>query len=198
MVDDQLAPRRSNVAVDRGMWEQAFDPLWSFVGYHEPFSNNVFELTPSTSRDCSCSFQKLLDAWERLHPHRQSCFQVRYEAITAEVRLTTPRVDQFDALEAWAKYNNLPKGKAAVLHCDCGVADQEAAWVSTEVHESSCASMQPNFVYKPTGYTMWWNRFPFRDAHANVALDIVSIHKLIAHCCYATFDDYAGGDLAAY
>lgn len=42
--------------------------------------------------------------------------------------------------------------------------------------------MQPNFVYKPTGFTMSWYKYPMRDAYVSDDISLVEFQKILNHC----------------
>lgn len=44
---------------------------------------------------------------------------------------------------------------------------------------------KPNFLYKPTGFTIEWYKYPLRDAHANQDMSVGDFHKIINECIHS-------------
>jgi hypothetical protein len=47
----------------------------------------------------------------------------------------------------------------------------------------------PNFIYKPTNFTIDWYKYPFRDSYMNKQLTEEEIKKIFQKCC-----DYVLGE----
>lgn len=59
-----------------------------------------------------------------------------------------------------------PKGSA--VHCDCGRDDSaDAFWQTIGGHKPGCRFIRPNFLHKPTGFSINWYKYPFRDSYAS-------------------------------
>lgn len=60
--------------------------------------------------------------------------------------------------------------------CACGHDDVD------EECEDGCKLMLPNFLYKPTGYSIKWYKYPFRAAYQSQNLRLDGFSRIIDDC----------------
>jgi hypothetical protein len=59
----------------------------------------------------------------------------------------------------------------AAVHCTCGRDKRgDLFWQNIGGHKDECRFVQPNFLYKPTGFRLNWYKYPFRDSYMNQPL----------------------------
>ena len=46
----------------------------------------------------------------------------------------------------------------------------------------NCPSMKPNFLYKPTNYSIKWYKYPFRDSYANQKITTRQFIQIVDAC----------------
>lgn len=49
-------------------------------------------------------------------------------------------------------------------------------------HKPDCPIVKPNFLYKPTGFTIHWYKYPLRDSYANQKITLAGFKKIISTC----------------
>lgn len=59
--------------------------------------------------------------------------------------------------------------------CTCGGED-------TGSHKPSCPIIRPNFAYAPTGFSLKWYKYPFRDAYMSQPLAFEEFRAIINDC----------------
>ena len=57
--------------------------------------------------------------------------------------------------------------------CDCDDEDE---------HDEGCPCVRHNFIYKPTGFTIDWYKYPFRDSYMNMNLIEEQIKWIFKKC----------------
>jgi hypothetical protein len=154
---DAYAPKRDN------SWRE----------YGEEFVNDVFEVHQYWWGDCTCGAEcpihltncdteTKMSYW--LDSRIRACSGKPNKNGCVEIRL-----DKFDK---WEKKNPSPK-------CTCGA---EADWKPKDEHKETCALIRPNFLHKPTGYSLMWYKYPLRDSYANQDLTLKQFSKIIDNC----------------
>lgn len=74
-----------------------------------------------------------------------------------------------------------PQG--CMCHCDCGRDERvESKWREIGGHSQNCRLIQPNFLYKPTGFRINWYKYPFRDSYMTPGIKPREWRKIIEHC----------------
>ncbi len=58
---------------------------------------------------------------------------------------------------------------------DCTCGDEQN-------HKPDCLIVKPNFLYKPTGFTIHWYKYPLRDSYANQKITLAGLKKIISAC----------------
>lgn len=84
--------------------------------------------------------------------------------------------------ELAAKHHVDPHYGAAV-HCTCGRdARANVFWGEIGGHTPECRFVQPNFLYKPTGFRINWYKYPFRDSYMSPGITPAEWRKVVRHC----------------
>lgn len=106
------------------------------------------------------------------------------EAMRAYRKLSSRRrvIEQKLFAELSTKHSVDPLYGAAV-HCTCGRDNRaEIAWGMIGGHADGCRLIQPNFLYKPTGFQLNWYKYPFRDSYMSTALTPERWAAMLADC----------------
>src|SRR6185437_6486626 len=74
-------------------------------------------------------------------------------------------------IDQWLRDNGWEEGKPGLhVYCDCGMEAVIEAWFKEHGHRKPCEGYwadQPNFLHKPSGYGVFWYKYPCRGAHGN-------------------------------
>lgn len=143
--------------------------------------------------ECDCGADEAMDRWLDANPHQDICYQSELRNRMAEFSHMPygERQGLENALydELCAKYGVDRKFGAAV-HCTCGrdtAADEE--WLRMDGHKDSCRFIQPNFLYKPTGFTINWYKYPFRDSYMTPPITAKKWRDIVRHCIEVSIDN---------
>jgi len=71
----------------------------------------------------------------------------------------------------------------SMIHCDCGrdnLVDKK--WEEIGGHKESCRFVQPNFLFKPTGFHINWYKYPFRDSYMSHDIPPKKWREIIRVC----------------
>lgn len=115
-----------------------------------------------------------------------SLFTPREDSAMDEWRAASKRKDEFEKKlfdELCAKHG-VSREYGAMVHCTCGRDQCAQEHWEKEIggHTGSCRVIQPNFLYKPTGFRINWYKYPFRDSYMSPGISNVEFRKLIQHC----------------
>lgn len=89
--------------------------------------------------------------------------------------------DKLRKRECAARGLSYPSGCA--VHCDCGLDEAgHKFWIEIGGHQPTCRYVQPNFLYKPTGFCINWYKYPFRDSYMSPGVSAKEWRKIIRHC----------------
>lgn len=110
----------------------------------------------------------------------------------------TPRSDT--AMEAWRKASekrrkfedrlfkrlcterDLPYPNGCAVHCDCGRDGRYAAYCDERPHANTCRLIQPNFLFKPTGFRANWYKYPLRDSYMTPPVKLAGWREMMRAC----------------
>lgn len=71
----------------------------------------------------------------------------------------------------------------AAVHCTCGRDTRgDLYWQNLGGHKDECRFVQPNFLYKPTGFRMNWYKYPFRDSYMSEEISGEQWADILKHC----------------
>lgn len=189
---------RGEHRVDRGLqdhWHKWMEKLGfdSYGNYEAPdgdwswgFENDVFSIQPYYWGYCNCGYEERELEWTQAHQHREACYQTEYRKITEAVPWTVGgRVNRkhWELVKALLEKHELPVTKSgSAVHCTCQHQDEWKAWSAENSHTSECAVVQPNFLFKPTGFTLDWYKYPLRDSYSSKPLTKELIDEMFAEC----------------
>jgi hypothetical protein len=92
------------------------------------------------------------------------------------------KVEEALYAELGAKHGVDPHYGAAV-HCTCGRDTRaDEFWTAMGGHEDDCRLIQPNFLYKPTGFRINWYKYPFRDSYMTPKISAKKWREIVRHC----------------
>lgn len=77
---------------------------------------------------------------------------------------------------------NLSYPKGCAVHCTCDYEERWATWSAENSHRPDCLLERPNFLYKPTGFSIEWYKYPLRDSYMSKNLNLQEFRKIIDAC----------------
>jgi hypothetical protein len=170
---------RGTHPVDRSLQDQfsdwmlklGFDSYGNFDDGTEwtwGFGNDVFNIQPYYWGDCDCEYDLKEYQWLEEHSHREACYQTEYRKIRDAHGYYNAEADVL--IEALCVEHELPYPHGSGVHCTCAYRDEWQAFAAENGHAESCALVQPNFLFKPTGFTLDWYKYPLRDSYSSEPL----------------------------
>ena len=183
---------RGKYPVNRAEWQGLFwggllHPLGlTGYGYCEDGSTintDVFEIFPYYWGECTCGFDyREAEFFDGLMPHEEDCYQV---ALTRAMKAEGVHDFLGDGMEEiyqrlTSEYG-LPMFGCAV-HCTCKREEEIKQWYEENGHDPDCPTIKPNFLYKPTGFSIQWYKYPMRDAYANQDITTGEFEEILTHC----------------
>lgn len=180
---------RGEYEVDRDLQDQWCNRMedlgFSFYGHREGseewgFENDVFRMQPYYWGDCDCGYDQKEWNWTQEHKHTEACYQFEYKKISDRTKLFS---DESKALtKALCEERGLSYPNGCAVHCTCDYQSDWAAWAAENDHLEACAVIQPNFMFKPTGFTLSWYKYPLRDSYSNGPLTSELIDVMFDEC----------------
>lgn len=67
-------------------------------------------------------------------------------------------------------------------HCTCGFEERWAAFCEENYHDPQCPIVKPNFLHKPSGFSISWYKYPMRSSFMNENLSVQEFAKIIDSC----------------
>jgi hypothetical protein len=123
-------------------------------GYGQDFENKVFQMFPFYWGECTCGYDKKASIWYRTHRHKKSCYQAEY------VKISGAWMKDKEVKKLCKKFGiSWDKGAGSAVHCTCGFDKLANKWERENPHKSNCLSIRPNFVHKPTGFSVNWYKY---------------------------------------
>ena len=65
--------------------------------------------------------------------------------------------------------------------CSCGTEDEENGDMNCE-HDENCDLLKPNFLYKPTGFKLYWYKYPMRGSTMLPGITTAQFMEIILDC----------------
>jgi len=91
-----------------------------------------------------------------------------------------PQIDMLDIFGTRARASEIVNGRRAVPK---SMAPAEEHWTKMiGGHTASCRLIQPNFLYKPTGFKINWYKYPFRDSYMTPKISAKEWKRILTHC----------------
>jgi len=89
---------------------------------------------------------------------------------------------------------NLPFPDGCAVHCTCGLDDSYEEWTKDKEHKSDCRLIQPNFLYKPTGFSVMWYKYALRDSYMNQNISLDEFREILNDCVRSYYEDKSKGE----
>lgn len=150
------------------------------------FENEIFLINPyDWNAYCTCGFEERNDEWWNKNKHDQNCFFVKRKKFEEELR--NLKIEYFSdlyikLLDEFAKSNGYTGWEGSGVYCDCGLHSRYDEWCMENGHSTDCRLIQPNFLYKPTGFQINWYKYPLRDSYMNMDISFEELKKIMEHC----------------
>jgi len=193
---------KGNYPMKRGRWQDRFYMFLedaSIDTFSIPeFENDIFKLFPYYWGECTCGFEEKDDNWAETHDHDENCYQkiVDKELIERgwyigsggflehpkEINWVDANTTEEIIRKKYCKQLGLPYPDGSWVHCTCNYDKDYEVWRQTNNHQKNCPVIQPNFLYKPTGFEIRWYKYPLRDSYMNQNVSYDEYKKILKHC----------------
>jgi hypothetical protein len=150
------------------------DWAWSF------YENDVFRMQTYYWGDCTCGYDKKEWQWCEDHKHSETCYQFEYRKIGDTHKFFSKEGKAL--IEELCGKHGLSYPSGCAVHCTCDYQNDWVAWRSENEHAETCALIQPNFLFKPTGFTLDWYKYPLRNSYSSEPLTEELIDEMFAEC----------------
>jgi len=173
-------------------YEEIFYNLVKIAG--EKYENETFMIFPYYWGDCSCGWDKIDNGHSELYKlkHNEDCYINEYNKL---YNLKLDNKDYLNELKIlYKKYNfNIEKTNkwwyGCATKCSCDYEERENKILDNyfkefgnEGHKPDCFLLKSNFLYKPTGFSIKWYKYPFRDSYTNKEINLLDFKKMINSC----------------
>jgi hypothetical protein len=150
--------------------------------------------------DATSGYQKIHDAAFGGDRGFMDGFEQQSQAQTpgVTVMIFTPRKD--DAMETYRKASDVrdkfehkslkklckergltyPAG--CRVHCDCYREKAAEIWFGANDHAPDCRLIQPNLLFKPTGFKAHWYKYPLRDSYMTPQVSLPDWVAMLKAC----------------
>lgn len=199
---------RGKYSIDRGIWQKVFfDEFiykingdgYGYVDGEYGYENNIFKIKPyDWDAECDCGFDELVSEWWEGKEHKKNCYQKLVDKELTEKGWTidnfgylkTPKGMSYDEYskiedtirEKYCKQFGLSFPGGCAIHCTCGLNDNFDEWVEDKDHKNSCRLVQPNFLYKPTGFSIMCYKYFLRDSYMNQNISLDEFKNILKEC----------------
>lgn len=72
--------------------------------------------------------------------------------------------------------------RGAMGHCTCDYKDRWHKFLKENSHDKNCPVVKPNFLFKPTGFSIKWYKYPLRDSYMSQFITLGEFRKIISEC----------------
>ena len=205
---------RGNYPIDRDVWSNVFfdefiyeinaDAYGCIDGKCE-YENDTFKLKSyDWDSECTCGLEDLIDKWWEGKEHKDDCYQKLVDKELIEKGWTVSTIwldkpknmsyEKADKIERnirkkYCKMFNLPFPNGCAIHCTCGLDESYKKWVKNKEHKSDCRLIQPNFLYKPTGFQIMWYKYALRDSYMNQNINLDEFKVILKDCVRSYYKD---------
>jgi hypothetical protein len=171
----------------------------SWREYGVEFENDIFLVFPYYWGDCTCGYDEKDYQWSIENKHESSCYQSALDKALNEwvKEHPEPMITSSNEWRKWyskkqefedktydklcAQYGVDRKFGAAV-HCTCDYRDRRYKFCEENHHDKECPIVKPNFLFKPTGFSIKWYKYPLRDSYMNQNITLDEFKKIISVC----------------
>lgn len=202
---------RGNVPVPRGMgYEEHLFRLFEAYApnrnngwreYGEDFENDTFAVMRYYWGDCTCGW----DDFEESHTEldqvscRPDCFSHTARRLSAQIDAEARLGSSWEqACEKYLRPEYEARGwdttspgwwHGYMTRCDCdyeeradAVLEEYAKEFGYKGHKPDCPLVKPNFLYKPTGFSIQWYKYPLRDSYMSEQISVEEFAAMIDAC----------------
>jgi len=185
-----LGNSRGDYEVDRDLQDQ-FVGWMERLGFdcygsrQEPdsewvFENDVFRMQPYYWGDCDCGYDEKEWQWCEEHKHADACYQIEYRKIRDTTEFFSKEAQAL--IEELCGRYGLSYPSSCAVHCTCDYEKEWAAWSAENKHAETCALVQPNFSFKPTGFKLDWYKYALRSSYSSAPLTKEMIDEMFTEC----------------
>jgi hypothetical protein len=185
-----LGNSRGDYEVDRDLQDQ-FVGWMERLGFdcygsrQEPdsewvFENDVFRMQPYYWGDCDCGYDEKEWQWDKEHKHAEACYQIEYRKIRDTTEYFSKEAQTL--IEELCGRYGLSYPSSCAVHCTCDYEKEWAAWSAENKHAETCALVQPNFSFKPTGFKLDWYKYALRSSYSSAPLTKELIDEMFTEC----------------
>jgi hypothetical protein len=185
-----LGNSRGDYEVDRDLQDQ-FVGWMERLGFdcygsrQEPdsewvFENDVFRMQPYYWGDCDCGYDEKEWRWCEEHKHADTCYQIEYRKIRDTTEFFSKEAQAL--IEELCGRYGLSYPSSCAIHCTCDYEKEWATWSAENKHAETCALVQPNFSFKPTGFKLDWYKYALRSSYSSAPLTKEMIDEMFTEC----------------
>ena len=210
---------RGQYPIDRDSWSNVFFDdfiyeinanCYGIVNGKIGYENDTFKLMPyDWDSECTCGLEDMIDKWWEGKEHKDNCYQklVDKELIKkgwtkSTIWLDRPKNMSYEKANKienkirnkYCKMFNLPFPDGCAVHCTCGLDDSYEEWTKDKEHKSDCRLIQPNFLYKPTGFSVMWYKYALRDSYMNQNISLDEFREILNDCVRSYYEDKSKGE----
>lgn len=144
------------------------------------FENEVFRIQPYYWGDCDCGYDTKEWEWSEEHRHTETCYQFEYRKIRDTTEYFSKEAEAL--IKSLCEKHGLAYPYGCAVHCTCDYENEWAAWSAENQHAVTCSLIQPNFLFKPTGFKLDWYKYALRDSHSSAPLTKELIDEMFTEC----------------
>lgn len=170
--------------------------------YGTPFENDVFTMRLyDWDAQCTCGYEEIEDKWTDKNAHSKECYQTKLGEVQGKWLSENPEplyvADNSAPWNLWYEAKrefdtetydklcaefNVDRQYGAAVHCTCDYEERlQELWEHND-HTTDCRLVQPNFFYKPNGFSLMLYKYALRDSYANRAISLEEWQKMLKHC----------------
>ena len=199
---------RGNYSIDRDSWSNVFfnnfiyeinADAYGCVNGERGFENDTFKIIPyDWDSECTCGLEDMINEWWEGKVHKDNCYQKLIEKDLIEKGWKINKYGHLDSPEEldyktcdkieskirkkYCKMFNLSFPDGSAVHCTCGLDESFEEWVKDKEHKNDCRLIQPNFLYKPTGFQIMCYKYFLRDSYMNQNINLDEFREILKIC----------------
>ena len=159
----------------------------SWREYGVEYENDTFVVMPYQEGDCECDYDKKEAAWFESHVHADNCYI--HEFFKINIRVSKKEHEQWldrKLKPLYKKYGWETDSESwwhgCAVRCSCEYNKQLDEFFSENSHTKDCPIGKPNFLHKPSGFSIQWYKYPFRDSYMNQPISLEQFREIITDC----------------
>ena len=159
----------------------------SWHEYGVEFENDIFSVFPYYWGDCTCGYDMKEGEFSDSVSHSESCYQTEFSKIN--------HYNLWNKHDAWIekyvkplylKFDFSIVGKewwhGCAVRCTCNYEKQWEVFLSENSHDKNCPIIKPNFLFKPTGFSIKWYKYLLRDSYMSQNITLDEFRKIVSEC----------------